>query len=366
VSERRRPPRGAVVGALVVLGALLVVVLFGGPGRREGPPLDPRSDLPDGTSAMVSLLDRVGADVVLSGGLPDRDDDVALLLVDRLAPDDRATLERWVEDGGTLVVTDPYSPFAPGRATRVRTDEVLRRGTCTIAALDDVEQIDPGDAWLFERAGSDGSCGGVQSRGWYVWATAVGQGQLVAAGSPWFLTNERLGEEDNAMLAVALLAPAEGTRVRLVDAPIPAAAGDKTLGDLVPRGLVRALFQLAAAFVLYAIWRAIRLGQPVREQLPVEVAGSELVTATGQLIARTQAHADAAQILRTQARRRVARRFGLPADTPPDRLAAEVANRTGLPAEDVRAALDDRPVTSEDQLLALTRSIATLDQEVPR
>lgn len=62
---RARPPRAAVIGALVFAG-LLVVAFAGGRPGRDGPPLDPRSDGPLGTSALVSLLERLGGGVELS------------------------------------------------------------------------------------------------------------------------------------------------------------------------------------------------------------------------------------------------------------------------------------------------------------
>ena len=100
--------KGSIIGVAVVAGLLLVVV-SGGPANRDAP-LDPRSDAPLGTSALVTLLERLGSEVDLSTGLPRQGDEVGLLLDDRLDEDQTVSLKAWVRAGGRLVVTDPTRP----------------------------------------------------------------------------------------------------------------------------------------------------------------------------------------------------------------------------------------------------------------
>lgn len=363
--RRARVPRGAVVGAGVAAG-LLVVALAGGRPGREGPPLDPRSDGALGTSALVSLLEGVGARVDLASGLPDPDADVALLLQDRLDGRQADALAGWIRAGGTLVVTDPSSAFAPearGSGIGLPTGD-LERGACTIDALASVEKLEVGSPVRYAAVGADQLCFADED-GAFVVAVAQGQGQVVAVGGAAFLTNDLLGEADNAVLATTLLAPGARTHIRFVDAPIPAGGGDKTLGDLVPGGVERALLQLAVAFVLYALWRAIRLGRPVAEDQPVAVAGSELVVAIGRLLSRTRAPGAAAEALRQSLRRSLRARLGVPGDAPPGLLAEMTAARTGLDVAEVLAAIDERPVTTDAELVAVARAAATIHQEVP-
>jgi hypothetical protein len=217
----------------------------------------------------------------------------------------------------------------------------------------------------YEVGEGDDLCFGDRQDGAFIVVAEPGAGEAVAVGGAAFLTNELLDDEHNAVLAAALLAPEPGTRVRVVEAPLPAGGGDESLRDLVPGGVQRALLQLGVAFVLYALWRAIRLGQPVPEEQPVAVAGSELVSATGRLLARTRAPAAAAETLRTDLRRRLVTRFGLPAGADPVALATFVAQRTRLAVDDVLAAVDDRPIRRDEDLVALTRAIASVNQEVP-
>jgi hypothetical protein len=361
-----RPSRGVLVAMAIGVALLLGALATGRPGR-DGPPLDPRSDGPLGTSALVSLLDDLGADVQLSVGLPQPGEEVALLLEDRLDEGQRAELGAWVSAGGTLVVTDPFSPLTPPLAPSgvLPSASSVDRGRCTIAALDDVEEVAGGTPARFESAEADAVCFADDGDA-FVATQAHGSGDVVAIGGAAFLTNELLDDADNAVLAAALLVPGGSGTVRFVEAPVPAGGGDESLGDLVPDRVVRALLQLGIAFALYALWRAIRLGQPVEEAQPVQLAGSELVSAVGRLLARTRAPGAAATTLRDALRRRLRTRLGVSPGAPPEVLADITAQRTGVDGDIVHTALADRPVGSDDELLAVARATARINQEVPR
>lgn len=361
-----RPSRGLLVAMGIGVALLLGALATGRPGR-DGPPLDPRSDGPLGTSALVALLGDLGAEVDLAVGLPDDDDDVALLLQDRLDDEQRDELDAWVAAGGTLVVTDVGSELTPPLAPMgpFASDEPVERDRCTIDALDDVDEVAAGTPSRFDAAEADDVCFADGGDAFIVRYPLVG-GDVVAIGGAAFLTNELLDEADNAVLAAALLAPEGSGTVRFVEAPVPSGGGDESLGDLVPDRVTRALLQLGIAFGLYALWRAIRLGQPVEEAQPVQLAGSELVSAVGRLLARTRAPGAAASTLRDALRRRLRTRLGVTADAPPDVLVDVTAARTGVDRDTVRTALADDPVGSDDELLAVARAAARINQEVPR
>jgi hypothetical protein len=359
-------PKGSVIGAGIVGAVLVVVLLRGGPADQRAP-LDPRSDAPQGTSAMVALLEGVGAEVDLSTGLPGPEDDVALLLDDRLDEAQATALERWVRGGGTLVVTDPQSILTPVLVDQEDPldPDPLDPGLCTIDALDGVGTVDGGAAFRYATDGADASCFG-SSGAAFVVQGAQGSGVLVAVGGAAFLTNELLDERDNAVLAVSLLAPEATTTVRVVDAPLPAGGGDASLSDLIGGGVRRAGLQLAIAFVVYALWRAIRVGKPVPDDQLVEIAGSELVSATGRLLERTRAPAAAAEVLRGGLRRSLRARFGVPHEAPNTTLAEVVASRTGTDLEQMRVAVGDDPVGSDAELVTVARAVAAVHQEVLR
>jgi hypothetical protein len=361
--------RGAIVSAGIGVALVAVLVLQGSPAG--GPPLDPRSDEPDGTSALVAVLEGLGATVELSEGLPRATDDVALVLVDRLDEDQVDEVVDWVRAGGTLVVTDPESsltpdvlPFGPADGG-LGEETTVEPGVCTIEALARVQEVDAGIAYRYDTGSTASSCFGSRDFAFVV-AEEKGAGAVVSVGGADFVTNERLGRADNAVLAAGLLAPTRGTSIRVVDAPIPAGGGDKTLADLVSDGVRRAGVQLGIAFLLYAAWRAVRLGRPVPETQPVEIAGSELVGAAGRLLERGRAAAPAAEVLRARLRRTLGARVGVPSDAPTATLVATVAERTGIDPVRIDAALGDRPVASDDDLVAVTDAIARIHQEVLR
>ena len=356
--------KGPVIGVAVVAGLLLVLVISGGPANRDAP-LDPRSDAPLGTSALVTLLERLGAHVDLSTGLPSRGDEIGLLLDDRLDEDQTVSLKAWVRAGGRLVVTDPRSSFVPASVDQEdpSSPDTLAPGYCTLVAFDDVQAVAGGAAVRFDARAGDGSCFGTPSGAFVVHQT-LGRGDIVAVGGAAFLTNDLLDEEDNAVLAAALLAPSVATAVRVVEAPLPAGGGEKSLGDLVGGGVRRAGLQLALAFVLYAIWRSIRLGRPVSDEQAVEIAGSELVSATGRMLERGKAPAAAAEVLRSGLRRSLRARLGVPTDAPNAVLVQVVATRSGIDPEQVRLAVGDHPVSTDAELVVVARAVASVHQEV--
>jgi uncharacterized protein DUF4350 len=358
------PSRGTLVTVAVGAGVLGLLLLQGSPD--DHPPLDPRSDEPDGTSALVALLEGLDTEVELSVGLPGPGDDVALVLADHLDEEQTEDVLAWARDGGTVVVTDPASSLAPAVFPAPAVDdEPVRRGICTIEALDGVNEVHSGFAQRYDTGDGHSSCLGSRDFA-FVTAREEGLGDVVAVGGAEFATNHRLDEADNAVLAAALLARGPGSTVRFVEAPLPAGGGDKTLGDLVSDGVRRFGLQLGIAFLLYAAWRAVRLGRPVPETQPVEIAGSELVGAAGRLLERGRSAGPSAEVLRSRLRRSVRARLGVPPSAPTSTLTEVVVDRTGADPDVVRLAVGDEPVTSDDELVAVARAVATIHQEVLR
>lgn len=357
--------RGAVVAGCVAAGLVAVTLLGSRP--NDGPPLDPRSDGPLGTSALVSLLEGLGGSVDLSTGLPDDHDDIAVLLADRLDQAQTDDVLGWVRRGGTLVVTDPASSLVPAEALPVDAGDTERipRGVCTISALDQVDAVATDAPARLSTRRSYASCLGSRDFAFVV-ATAEGEGDIVAVGGAAFVTNDRLVDDDNAVLAAALMTPRPGTAVRFVDPPLPVGGGDKSLYELVSDGVRRAGVQLGVAFLLYATWRAIRLGRPVREDQPVEIAGSELVSATGRLLERGRSPGAAAEVLRGRLRRGLGARLGLSGDEPAVTLVPVVAERAGVERSLAERAVGDDPVTTDDELVTVARAVASVHQEVLR
>lgn len=356
-----------------VLGVVVLGLALAGSGQEDtGEPLDPASPGPLGTKAVVDVLREVGADVRVDPGVPGEDVDTALLLVDRLDDDERARLLDWVRAGGVLVVADAGSTLQPDAVatTSLAVVQASIARACDLPAVGDVARVSaPGGTVHEVPEGADG-CFDRNDGSWLV-ARDEGEGAVVTLGGAGALTNEELGEADNGLLAVVLLAPGGDETVAVLPPPAGAAGGgQRGLVDLIP-GAVRAAFlQLLLAFLVLAAWRARRLGRPVLEPAPVEVAGSELVVATGNLFQTARAGGHAAAILRADARRRLAERLGLAPGAPPELVADAAAARTGADRDEVLALLTGPGDVDEAGLVTLAQAVESVRRaslsDVPR
>ena len=254
----------------------------------------------------------------------------------------------------------------------------VRRGACEIAELDGLGAIDAAFAGPLDAAGRP-SCYGDGSTA-LVTREQVGRGAVVTLGGPDLLVNARLWPAkedggrplDNAALAARLLGPPPGgaasaatiTFVDPVPSPDAVQGGGQGVVSLLPLGVRLALAAAIGAFVLYAWSRARRLGAPVAERLPVEIAGSELVVAVGDLLRRGGSPERAAAVLRDDLRRRLATRLGLGPGAAAAEVVAIVAARTGRPPEEVASLLLDGAVGGPDDVVRLAVSLDRLRQEV--
>ena len=373
--SRARDAGGWVIAGVAIALTLLAIILIGGGSDRA---LDPRSDARLGTSASVALARELGAEVTIADRLPDLDaggPDVMVLLVDRFDDEDRVIVDDWVERGGRLIVTDPASDYVPESETGFEEvgDVGLARtlaGRCEIDALDgiDVAGIEPRNGGVLYRPGGAAEvCVQDGSGAAYIVATGRAEGTIVAVGGSGMFVNAALAEGENAAVVAALVAPAAGTEVLVLEPGSlagSAGAGDDRPRDLIPDGVNRALLQLTVAFVLFAAWRARRLGRPVAETQPVAVAGSELVSAVGNLLDRTRSPGHAARLLREDLHRFLADHLGLPATSPPEVVVSVAVDRTGVDEASLRWALGPTPITDDAGLVALARTIDRIRTEV--
>lgn len=360
----------------LVLLALAVVAagVMGGDRRSDGDPLDPRSTGPLGARALVLLLERFGASVEVGGEVAGGET-TAVLLVDGLAEEPSRRLRRWVEAGGTLVVADPMSEFAPpiraGGGGPVDdgapqdedgSDVGGLRPHCPLPVLAEVGRIEVPAAVALRVPEGATACFPVEG-GAYLVASEVGRGRVVALGGGAPFVNRQLDEADNAVLAVALMVRRGADRVVVVEPSAPG-SGRESLSDLVSRRVKDGLWQVLVAFGLFALWRARRLGRPVLEPQPVQLAGSELVGAVGNLLQQARRRDQAADMLRLQLRRRLAEVLGLAPDAAPEVMAQAAAVRAGVAPEQVAAALAPRPVPDDASLVRLAQLVESLRNEV--
>jgi hypothetical protein len=334
--------RARSIGLWVLLAVVLVLValVVASPSPRTDRPLDPSATGPRGARALVVLLDELGSTIEV-GPRVDDDADTALLLHDRLSDAEERDLRSWIAGGGVLLLGDGLSPLA-GAGTAA---------ACPDGLLDGVDTLALGTGAAAEVQRGAGCYEG------FVAATRLGDGLVVEVGSPRLFDNAHLGLGDNAAFAAGLLAPTGGEQVAFVHGS--AGSGEQQLFDLLGPRTAQAIGQVAVAAVVFVLWRGRRLGRPVEEHQPVQVAGSELTAAVGRMLASRSRPAEAAAAVRAELRSALDRRLGFVPATPVEAVAAAVAERTGLDADAVGSALATRPVTSDDELVQV---VAELDR----
>ncbi len=388
MSPRRTAGADGAGGRVGITALLLIVAAIGMllllRAQPDPEPFDPRSGAGSGTRGLVLLLEHEGATVDVVRAAPAvGSQQRVLVLEDRLNDDQRRDLLAFADSGGVVVVADPNSTLAGDLgATTTVTDELpsfdandvdpqinVPRGDCSIAALGHLRGLFVRNGVRFQNPGVMVTCFRSQS-GSFAAVVPRGAGLIVQLGDNELFTNSLLRYADNGPLATALLVPVDGARVDILlgeKAAVSAAdigSGEQTLSDLVRPGVWMALTQLAIAFVIFAIARAIRPGRPVREPEQVPIAGSELVVATGNLMQRAQHAERAGWLLRGNLYRSLCKQFRLPPTTSIEALDAAVAGHTSLPPGRVLAALQCE-VQDNDGLMQLSKSLQAIREATP-
>ncbi|MEV4413393.1 DUF4350 domain-containing protein [Catellatospora sp. NPDC049609] len=166
--------------------------------------------------------------------------------------------------------------------------------------------------------------------------------EFVVVGSADPFRAARIGEHDNARLAVDLLSR-DRTLVWLdlhddePKPPRPRTQADEPLElpeeedgpSPFPDWLFWVVVTLLAATLTVALARGRRLGPPAVEPLPVEVPGAETAVGRGRLYRRARARGPALETLRADARRRLATAVGLTPGAEAEQLLAALQARTG-------------------------------------
>ena len=190
--------------------------------------------------------------------------------------------------------------------------------------------------------------------------------EVVLIGSTDVITNDRVGESDNAALAIRAL----GHSSKLVwyvpdlrDVPITT-SGRRT--SIYPLWWSSAMLLLALTVGALMWWRGRRFGRLVTEPLPVVIRATETTESRGRMYRKARDSARASAVLREATRRRLAAYLGLGASSDPPALTAAVAKNAGRALDEVHWLLHGPPVDTDPALLELANALAGLEKEIHR
>ncbi|GAB3874158.1 DUF4350 domain-containing protein [Kibdelosporangium lantanae] len=344
-----------IVGAIVVIIAIMAALLSGSPGQGR---LEPDSVTPDGSRAVARLLGSYGVDVERVDSVDTITGDATLLV----------TQPNWVDPQHLAAITRAAGHTVLVGANSRALGAVTTKASVYGERAQDVRQ--PGCPLAAAQAAGNVRMGGLEyttSGG-----TACYQGLLVQVedkvtllgdGTP--LTNESLGAEGNAALALRLLGQHRKLVWYVPALPTGADSGEKkSFFDLVPPGWLYGLVMSAVAVVLLMLWRGRRLGRVVVEPLPVVVRAAETAEGRARLYRRARAVDHAANELRRATVRRLLPMLGLTAEVTGAAVVEQVAERTGRSGAEVQAVLYGPPPVTEQALVQLADALDELTNEV--
>ncbi|GAA4990454.1 DUF4350 domain-containing protein [Yinghuangia aomiensis] len=372
-------PDGAAIWRAVrmplLLAALVLIVVAGTvliTGGRERGDLDPRAADPSGSRALAELLRRQGIDVTLVT------DTTALLTAVEQTPDTTTVVVPFPErltdaQLGAVGVLRPARTvlIAPESAAleafgvdasdsgTVSTGVLQPR--CTLPEAERAGSVNLGGRGYISNAQGAVRC--YPQEGQPTLAVVPREsGDVVLFGTGNPLRNRDLDEQGNASLSMQLLG---GHPTVLWYLPSNAEdGGQEGLLHLLPAGWRFGILQFGIAVVLFALYRARRLGPVVTEPLPVVVRATETAEGRARLYRRGRTAGHAAEELRAAARARIAARLGVPSAAAPTALADAAAARTGRPAADIHDLLYGAVPIGDDGLIALADRLDLLEEHV--
>jgi uncharacterized protein DUF4350 len=353
-----------------LLAAILVLVLI--TTARTSGPFSPDSTDPTGAKALAVLLDNHNVPVVATedvedataagsgrtllvapgGSLGERTwrqiDEAGWSHIVLFRPPDRALdiLAPGVEYAGTL--------SKDSRPAGCEIQAAVRAGTVTVEGA---SYSAPDSA---DRCYGDGIHAGV---------VRIDDGERIVdvVGSPTSFTNANLADDGNAALALNLL----GTHAELVwflpqfeDTFDDTEDGDEQ--PVIPPWVRYVAWMTGIAALVFALWRGRRLGPVVPEALPVIVHAAETTEGRARLYRRSRARDQAAAALRESALARLREAHGIGRRAEPAAVVSAIAARTGRDPAVLHDLLYGGPPYDDAGLLALSRELDALTQEVRR
>lgn len=369
----------ALTGFIVLGGIVIAVISTLLPARGPNSYLDPASRAADGSNAVTDILGERGFTVVraysTSSALAAVRAGPATLVVTSAYLLSGRQLGRLGRAGADLLVVEPGRVALAALAPQVRVKDrsasrygqLLAPG-CDLAAAKLAGTANVGGSSYLAPAAGTGCyrAGGFPTLVRYRAADRT----ITVLGSGAALSDGHLAGNGNAALALNLLAAHRRVIWLTPEPPLvpppPSRPGQPARPGpaLIPWQAWLVVIQLAIAAGLAALWRARRLGPLIGERLPVVVRASETVEGHAALYQSRRARDRAAAALRGDLLAGVLPRLGLVRGAPPEAVTGAVAARSRLAPQDIAGILYGPAPGTDEELVALARSLDELEREV--
>ncbi len=276
----------------------------------------------------------------------------------------------WAELGDTLYVGDSPQNSVSARCGQ---EDAVAAGTLSTSGAVLVGATQTPAQYCFRPTDSAGAV--------VVFVQGSAGGVVTAIADPAIVVNDTIANEGNAALALRLVGKHDNAvwyLGSLLDTTTltwtspdnpqgPAQRADVAAStDFLPPGTGNAVFALALALFVVALWRARRFGSLVHEALPVVIRSSESTRGRARLYRTAGASGRAAASLRAAAATRIGARIGVPRTADRATLVAATARAAGWPVAGVEAILYGPAPTTESAMMSLIEQIDTLEREVHR
>jgi hypothetical protein len=202
--------------------------------------------------------------------------------------------------------------------------------------------------------------------------------RILLITDPTIAMNEHLVEDGNAALVLRALgkhrnlvwyvgAFDDTTNLTYTGSPSGPMPGHVTVKPgFLPAGTGDALFALAIAGLVAAVWKGRRMGPLLREPLPIVVHASESARGRGRLYRRARAYGRASAALRAAAAERMGHRLGVPRTADAEALIAALTRACHRDPAGIERLLFGPPPESEGAMMDLATELDALEKEVHR
>jgi hypothetical protein len=387
-SSETAAPGQATFGALVrrgrfwiaVLVIFVVVLVLGlivlGSSATDGQALGASSAQPSGAEAVVSVLQQQGIRVVTTSTLAEarkaatRDPGATVFVYDA-GP--YLTEKQWKTVGSLgrhTVAVEPDQTALDALAPGVSEEQEGLSGTlspeCNLPALAKTREITGTGARYTTKAADDTRCLPASSGGGFGLIQRSGGGHVTTLlGTSSALTNQEIGDNDNAAFALTLLGDSP-TLIWYLPTVADLSPRSGTLASLTPGWVTPSIAVIALAVLAAAFWRGRRFGPLVVENLPVVVRSTETMEGRARLYERGASRTHALDQLRIGTLARLASLLGLGHGAGVDQVVTRAATLLGADPGELRSVLVDAEPGDDRDLLRLSDSLRDLEAAVAR